>query len=83
MHDPANRLDQLARSAAFEVTARAVNVVGVPAMLGLLFWLFATVSALEKDVARLPVLLQSLKGQLEAAERRIQRLEDPFFRGRN
>jgi len=84
------KIDQLAQSAALAVAARFINVVGVPAMLGAIFWLFSTVTALEREVAKLPVMFQAIQQQIDAAGRRIdgvdqrlQRLEEPYFRGRD
>ncbi|TWT11722.1 hypothetical protein [Reyranella sp. CPCC 100927] len=90
MTDQPRKLDQLAQSAVLAVAARCVNVIGVPAMLGALFWLFSTVNSLEREVAKLPVMFQAIQQQLDAQGRRIdgqdtriQRLEEPYFRNKN
>ncbi|HEX2888092.1 hypothetical protein [Vineibacter terrae] len=89
MNGHSHKLDQLAQSALLAVTARAVNVVGVPLMLATILWLFTTVNALEREVAKLPVMFSAMQQQIDAASRRIdghdqrlQRLEEPYFRNK-
>ncbi len=83
-----DRIDQLAHSAALQVAARCIQVVGVPAGLAMMFWLFATVRNLETEVAKLPTEIQRIQDRisdvsrrLDGQDQRLQRLEEPYFRG--
>lgn len=80
---------RLADSLWLAATSRIINLVGVPAGLAVGAWMVSTVHSLEIAIAVLPGKLDALHEQIkttdkrvDAVERRVDRLEQPFFGGK-
>jgi hypothetical protein len=80
---------RLADSLWLAATSRIINLVGVPAGLAVGAWMVSTVHSLELAIAVLPGKLDALQEQIKttndrvgSVERRVDRLEQPFFGGK-
>jgi hypothetical protein len=80
---------RLADSLWLAATSRIINLVGVPAALALGAWMVGTVHNLEIKIEALPFQLEAVQQQIKttndrvgSVERRVDRLEQPFFGGK-